>query len=353
VSYNQLRLFLLIFFAYSCTNCIRTVPVLNKWRKKYHNDGLRIFAFHRPEFSFEKKPLNILNFLLRENIDYMVALDNFDQAWNDWKVEFWPQHFLIAPRPGGGFRLIHTHFGDRNHHEMEQFITNFLGRNILIEPYNHQLWNDVEIFLGRSHRWKNVSHESSCGSGACKIAIPTIVRIKENEQALEYKKGITNGKLNFNNSEWDTTKEYIQSNIDNAMIEIDLKFSGMDGENLSIYMVVEPPEVKEYENDDLLLIEGQLVESKVPNLMIINTQHPMANSVADVYKTNKFQSKRILAKIFEQNYEISVSYTDRHFLCQIPLQSMKVDESQLKCTFTLERGLKLYVIYLTTEPPSK
>jgi len=116
----------------------------------------------------------------------------------------------------------------------------------------------------------------------------------------------------------------------------------MDGENLSIYLVVEPPEGKDYENDDKLLIEGQLVESKIPNLMIINTQHPMANSVADIYKTNKFQSKRILAKILEQNCEISVSYTDRHFLCQIPLQSMKVDESQLKCTLTLERGLKLY-----------
>jgi len=207
-----------------------------------------------------------------------------------------------------------------------------LGRKLLIEPYNHQLWNDVEIFLGNSHRWKNVSNESSCDSGACKIIRPTIFRIKENEQGLEYKKGITHGKLNYNNSEWDTTKEYIQSNIDNAMIDIDLKFSGIDGENLSIYMVVEPPEVIDYENDDKLLIEGQLVESKIPNLMIINTQHPMANSVADIYKTNKFQSKRILAKIFEQNYEISVSYTDRHFLCRIPLQSIKGDESQLKCT---------------------
>lgn len=42
------------FFAYSCTNCLRTIPVLKQLHEKYYGKGLRIVAFHRPEFSFEK-----------------------------------------------------------------------------------------------------------------------------------------------------------------------------------------------------------------------------------------------------------------------------------------------------------
>jgi hypothetical protein len=331
------------------------VPILKKLSKEYYNNGLRIFAFHRPEFSFEKNPLNILHFLLRENIDYMVALDNFDQAWNDWKVEFWPQQFLILPTPRGGFRLIHTHFGDRNHHEMEQFITNFLGIKRIIEPYNHELWNDMEFFLGRSHRWKNISHESSCDSGACKISLPTTVSLIDNDKekmTLEYKKGITHGQINFLSSEWEISTEFIQSKIDNAMLDLDMKFLNLNGEKLSIYLVVEPPAVEDNGNDKFLQ-EGQLVENTSTNLMIINTLHPMANNIANIYKNHQFHSKRIWARIFDQSYEISISHTDRHFLGHIPLQSLKMDETHLKCTLTLEKGLKLYVIYLTTEPPSK
>jgi len=31
----------------------------------------------------KKNALNILQFLVQENIEYMVAMDNADQAWND------------------------------------------------------------------------------------------------------------------------------------------------------------------------------------------------------------------------------------------------------------------------------
>ena len=51
---GNVKCILVDFFAYSCTNCLRTIPVLKRLHHTYHDKGLRIVAFHRPEFSFEK-----------------------------------------------------------------------------------------------------------------------------------------------------------------------------------------------------------------------------------------------------------------------------------------------------------
>jgi hypothetical protein len=58
----------------------------NVEREKYYDAGLRIVAFHRPEFQFEKSPANMLGFIEREKIPYIIGLDNDDKAWNDWEV---------------------------------------------------------------------------------------------------------------------------------------------------------------------------------------------------------------------------------------------------------------------------
>ena len=51
---GDVRCILVDFFAYSCTNCLRTVPVLKRLHHTYQDKGLRIVAFHRPEFAFER-----------------------------------------------------------------------------------------------------------------------------------------------------------------------------------------------------------------------------------------------------------------------------------------------------------
>eukprot|EP01103_Thecamoeba_quadrilineata_P017266 TRINITY_DN6044_c0_g1_i1.p1 TRINITY_DN6044_c0_g1~~TRINITY_DN6044_c0_g1_i1.p1 ORF type:complete len:542 (-),score=124.06 TRINITY_DN6044_c0_g1_i1:67-1692(-) len=182
------KCFLIDFFAYSCTNCIRTLPVMKSLHERYHSMGLQIIGFHRPEFDFEKDPFNMRDFINRENIKYVVGLDNDDTAWNEWGVEFWPQHFLVVAE-GEDFVIEYQHYGDRNHHEMEQALVHILRRLAkkdqdqdkaseshslpdTINPYNHQTYFDAEFFTGKDHRVKNLTQKkgTGCDEGACSIA---------------------------------------------------------------------------------------------------------------------------------------------------------------------------------------
>lgn len=48
------KVVLIDFWTYSCINCLRTLPYLNDWYKRYHDKGLVIIGIHTPEFDFEK-----------------------------------------------------------------------------------------------------------------------------------------------------------------------------------------------------------------------------------------------------------------------------------------------------------
>jgi len=148
--------------------------------QNYHDKGLRILAFHRPEFAFEKDPFNMLEFIQRAEIPYPVGLDNDDIAWNTWGVEFWPQHYLLKVHPEDadkGFEITYEHFGDRNHHELEEKIVQLLwtkeetSPRPTIHPFNHEVYFDVEFFLGKSHRPKNLEKKAAhdCSDGVCRI----------------------------------------------------------------------------------------------------------------------------------------------------------------------------------------
>lgn len=165
------KVVLVDFFAYSCTNCLRVVPVLKRWHEAYAEHGLQVVAFHRPEFDFERDAINMLNFVLGQGVPYPVGLDNKDAAWNDWKVDMWPSSFLVVPdkEAEGQYKIIKEHYGDRNHHEVETLIrARTIGPGD-VQPINSTCYADAEFFLGKGHRFKNRDSGASCGLGACKI----------------------------------------------------------------------------------------------------------------------------------------------------------------------------------------
>ena len=49
------KLCLVDFFAYSCTNCLRTIPGLIDLHSAFGPAGLLVVGFHRPEFDFERE----------------------------------------------------------------------------------------------------------------------------------------------------------------------------------------------------------------------------------------------------------------------------------------------------------
>ncbi len=53
------RVVLVDFWTYTCINCIRTLPYIEAWYRRYHHDGFTVVGVHTPEFPFEKEASNV------------------------------------------------------------------------------------------------------------------------------------------------------------------------------------------------------------------------------------------------------------------------------------------------------
>lgn len=102
------KVVLIDFWTYSCINCIRTLPYVTAWDRKYRDKGLVIVGVHAPEFEFEKKPANVQKAIKVHNIQYPVALDNTLATWSAFQNRYWPAHYLIN-RKG---QVVYVHFGE-------------------------------------------------------------------------------------------------------------------------------------------------------------------------------------------------------------------------------------------------
>jgi cytochrome c biogenesis protein CcdA/thiol-disulfide isomerase/thioredoxin len=89
------KVVLVDFWTYTCVNCIRTLPYLNAWYKRYHKDGLVIVGVHTPEFPFEREADNVEAAISREGIDYPVVQDNEYGTWDAYDNQGWPAEYYV------------------------------------------------------------------------------------------------------------------------------------------------------------------------------------------------------------------------------------------------------------------
>ncbi|MGH2568460.1 MAG: redoxin domain-containing protein, partial [Bacteroidota bacterium] len=111
VSLRALRgyVILLDFWDYSCVNCIRALPYIKEWHRKYQEYGLGVIGIHTPEFKFGKKPENVERAIREAGIAYPVVMDNEALIWSGFANRSWPTKHLIDKdgyvrykRPGEG-----------------------------------------------------------------------------------------------------------------------------------------------------------------------------------------------------------------------------------------------------------
>lgn len=117
------KVVLVDFWTYSCINCVRTLPYVTAWDRKYRDKGLVIVGVHSPEFEFEKKLENVKDAVAAHNIQYPVALDNHLDTWSNFNNRYWPAHYLID-RNGN---VVYTHFGEGKYDVTENNIRYLLG----------------------------------------------------------------------------------------------------------------------------------------------------------------------------------------------------------------------------------
>jgi cytochrome c biogenesis protein CcdA/thiol-disulfide isomerase/thioredoxin len=116
------KVVLIDFWTYSCINCIRTLPYLNAWNKRYAKDGLVIVGVHTPEFPFEREASNVEEAIKTEGIEYPVVQDNENGTWNAYGNLYWPAEYFVDAHG----HVRYAHFGEGEYGEKEQVIRELL-----------------------------------------------------------------------------------------------------------------------------------------------------------------------------------------------------------------------------------
>jgi formylglycine-generating enzyme required for sulfatase activity/cytochrome c biogenesis protein CcdA len=117
------KVVLIDFWTYACINCVRNLPYIVDWDKKYRSMGLTIIGVHTPEFEFERRIENVEAAIEQHGVRYPVALDDHTDTWLNFDNHSWPAQYLID-RDG---RVVYTHFGEGEYEVTENNIRYLLG----------------------------------------------------------------------------------------------------------------------------------------------------------------------------------------------------------------------------------
>jgi thiol-disulfide isomerase/thioredoxin len=110
------------FWDYTCVNCIRTLPYVAGWHRRYAKDGLLIVGVHAPEFSFAREGSHVKEAAERFGLEYPIVLDNDYAIWRAYSNRFWPAKYLVDAKG----RIRYYHFGEGSYQESEVAIQNAL-----------------------------------------------------------------------------------------------------------------------------------------------------------------------------------------------------------------------------------
>ncbi len=113
------------FWTYSCINCLRSLPYVEAWAKKYAAQGLVVIGVHTPEFAFEGDVGNVRKAVADLGVTYPVAVDNDRAIWRAFHNSYWPAHYFID----GQGRVRAHHFGEGEYDKSEQIIQRLLAEN--------------------------------------------------------------------------------------------------------------------------------------------------------------------------------------------------------------------------------
>ena len=110
------------FWTYTCINCIRTLPYLKAWDRRYRKAGLVIVGVHTPEFPFERDESNVRDAIAQNGLRYPVVQDNDYAVWQAYQNQYWPASYFLDAE--GQVRYVH--FGEGDYGEKEQVIRELL-----------------------------------------------------------------------------------------------------------------------------------------------------------------------------------------------------------------------------------
>jgi cytochrome c biogenesis protein CcdA/thiol-disulfide isomerase/thioredoxin len=117
------KVVLVDFWTYSCINCLRSLPYVEAWARKYRDQGLVVIGVHTPEFAFERDVGNVTRAVHDLGVTYPVAIDNDHAIWRAFSNEYWPAHYFIDAEG----RIRAHHFGEGDYAGSERIIQRLLA----------------------------------------------------------------------------------------------------------------------------------------------------------------------------------------------------------------------------------
>jgi cytochrome c biogenesis protein CcdA/thiol-disulfide isomerase/thioredoxin len=195
------KVVLVDFWTYSCINCIRSLPYVEKWYQTYQDKGFVVVGVNTPEFAFEHNPANVQAAVKKDGIVYPVALDNNYDTWNAYNNESWPADYLIDK--DGNIRYVSL--GEGDYDKTEKAIQTLLGIN---QPLRTPTSNvpisqnqTPETYFG-TNRSQNYTGSPDLNDGTANFAAAT---------SLAPDQWTLSGK-------WQISQEYITSQDSNATL---------------------------------------------------------------------------------------------------------------------------------------
>jgi hypothetical protein len=113
---------LIDFWDYTSINCIRTLPYIKEWHRKYKDAGLTVLGVHTPEFEFAHSPERVKKAADQFLISYPLMMDNEAVIWNAYAIRSWPTRCLVDRE--GYLRFIQS--GEGGYLEFERAIQQLL-----------------------------------------------------------------------------------------------------------------------------------------------------------------------------------------------------------------------------------
>ena len=110
------------FWAYSCINCQRSIPGIQKLHETYGDLGLQVIGVHSPEYAFEKEVDNVRGGAADLGITYPVAVDSDLATWRSFDNHYWPAHYLADSK--GELRQVK--FGEGGEATTERLVRELL-----------------------------------------------------------------------------------------------------------------------------------------------------------------------------------------------------------------------------------
>ena len=119
---------LLEVWTFECSNCLASLPWMQRIAGAYRPRGLIVVGVHAPELPEERDPARVAAAVRRLRIDFPVMLDADFSYWRALDNRYWPAFYLFDARG----RLVATrigelHTGDAGAVEFERLIASQLA----------------------------------------------------------------------------------------------------------------------------------------------------------------------------------------------------------------------------------